>query len=83
VGAVPWGDEIEHSVLQVGGSSLRGFTDPWFVDTAFYHKKSKTLLITDVVLKVSEDPVPVAVGLALLTLFCSRNTNRLQPVQST
>ena len=60
VGAVPWGDEIEHSVLQVGGSSLRGFKDPWFVDTAFYHKKSKTMLITDVVLKVSEDPVPVA-----------------------
>ena len=60
VGAVPWGDEIEHSVLQVGGSSLRGFTDPWFVDTAFYHKKSKTMLVTDVVLKVSEDPVPVA-----------------------
>ena len=60
VGAVPWCDEIEHSVLEVGGSSLRGFKDPWFVDTAFYHKKSKTMLITDVVLKVSEDPVPVA-----------------------
>lgn len=60
VGAVPWGDQIEHSVLQVGGSSLRGFKDPWFVDTAFYHKRSKTLLITDVVLKVSADPVPVA-----------------------
>lgn len=60
VGAVPWGGQIEHAVLQVGGSSLRGFKDPWFVDTAFYHVKSKTMLITDVVLKVSPDPVPVA-----------------------
>ena len=59
VGSVPWQAEIEHSVLQVGGSSLRGFSDPWFVDTAFFHKKSKTLLVTDVVLHVSEDPPPV------------------------
>ena len=57
---MPWGGQIEHAVLQVGGSSLRGFKDPWFVDTAFYHVKSKTMLITDVVLKVSPDPVPVA-----------------------
>ena len=60
VGSVPWGDQIEHKVLEVGGSSLRNFSDPWFVDVAFYHKKSKTMLVTDVVLKVSEDPVPVA-----------------------
>ena len=60
IGAVPWQAEIEHSVLQVGGSSLRGFKDPWFVDTAFFHKKSKTMLITDVVLHVSEDPPPVS-----------------------
>jgi hypothetical protein len=60
VGAVPWQDQIEHSVLEVGGSSLRGFKDPWFVDTAFYDKRSKTMIVTDVVLKVSEDPPPVA-----------------------
>ncbi len=59
VGSVPWQDEIEHEVLEVGGSSLRNFKEPWFVDTAFYHKKSKTMLITDVVLHVSEDPPPV------------------------
>jgi len=29
VGAVPWAGQIEHSVLQVGGSSLRNFVDPW------------------------------------------------------
>ena len=60
VGSVPWGDQIEHSVIEVGGSSLRNFKDPWFVDTAFYLKKTKTLLITDVVMKVNPDPVPVA-----------------------
>ena len=59
VGSVPWQHEIEHEVLEVGGSSLRNFKEPWFVDTAFYHKKSKTMLITDVVLHVSEDPPPV------------------------
>ena len=30
------------------------------MDTAFYDKRSKTMIVTDVVLKVSEDPVPVA-----------------------
>ena len=30
------------------------------MDVAFYHKKSKAMLVADVVLKVSEDPVPVA-----------------------
>jgi hypothetical protein len=59
VGAVPWCEEIEHSVLQVGGSSLRNFSDPWFVDTAFYHQKTKTLLVTDAVLHVSPDPPPI------------------------
>ena len=58
---MPWADEIEHYTLEVGGSSLRNFKDPWFVDTAFYHKRSKTMLVTDVVLHVSQDPVPVAV----------------------
>jgi hypothetical protein len=59
-GNVPWKDEIEHETLKVGGSSLRNFKDPWFVDTAFYVKDTKTLIVTDVVEKVSNTPVPVA-----------------------
>jgi hypothetical protein len=57
--------QIEHSVLQVGGSSLRNFVDPWFVDTAFFHKASKTLLVTDVVQRVS------AAGAYTRSHFCS------------
>ena len=75
IGAVPWADEIEHYTLEVGGSSLRNFKDPWFVDTAFYHKRSKTMLVTDVVLHVSQDPVPVAVIDGALA--------RLRPILST
>jgi len=56
---VPWANEIEHAVLQVGGSSLRGFTDPWFVDTAFYLKRTKTVVLTDVMEKVSQQAPPV------------------------
>ena len=56
---VPWADEIEHAVLHVGGSSLRGFTDPWFVDTAFYLKRTKTVVLTDVMEKVSQQAPPV------------------------
>jgi len=57
---VPWKDEIEHETLKVGGSSLRNFKDPWFVDTAFYVKETKSLVLTDVLEKVSNTPVPVA-----------------------
>jgi len=56
---VPWANEIEHAVLQVGGSSLRGFKDPWFVDTAFYLKRTKTVVLTDVMEKVSQQAPPV------------------------
>jgi len=56
---VPWANEIEHAVLHVGGSSLRGFTDPWFVDTAFYLKRTKTVVLTDVMEKVSMQAPPV------------------------
>lgn len=56
---VPWADEIEHAVLHVGGSSLRGFSDPWFVDTAFYLKRTKTVVLTDVMEKVSQQAPPV------------------------
>lgn len=56
---VPWADEIEHAVLHVGGSSLRNFKDPWFVDTAFYLKRTKTVVLTDVMEKVSMQAPPV------------------------
>lgn len=50
--AAPWGDEIEHAVLgplkapQVGG----------FGETAFFHKATGTLLLTDSIVRVDEEP---------------------------
>ena len=48
----PWAEDIEHIVLDplvpkgVGG----------FSETAFFHKKSKTLIVTDLVVKVEDEP---------------------------
>ena len=53
--SAPWNDDIEHVVLSplvpkgVGG----------FSETAFFHKKTKTLLVTDLVIQV--DPEPPAI----------------------
>jgi len=47
-GDVPWKDDLEHVVL--GPFKSRGGEAPGvFEDVAFFHKKSKTLLVTDVV----------------------------------
>ncbi|KAK3244851.1 hypothetical protein CYMTET_45556 [Cymbomonas tetramitiformis] len=58
----PWGDQIEHEVLGVGGSVLTGFNRPWFTDCGFYDRRSRTLLVTDVVQSAhSQEPPAVAV----------------------
>ncbi|KAK3282458.1 hypothetical protein CYMTET_9807 [Cymbomonas tetramitiformis] len=54
--------EIEHEVLGVGGSVLTGFNRPWFTDCGFYDRRSRTLLVTDVVQSAhSQEPPAVAV----------------------
>lgn len=58
-GTEPWADEIDTAVLSVGGSSLTGFDAPWFGDAGFYHRASKTLIVTDVVQKVPREPPEV------------------------
>ena len=48
----PWGDEIEHFILgplKVG--SLGGFSE-----TAFFHKTSSTVLVTDSIIQVDDEP---------------------------
>jgi len=48
----PWNDEIDHLVLKplvpkgVGG----------FSETAFFHKETKTLLVTDIIIKITAEP---------------------------
>ena len=49
----PWADELEHALLE-----LPLGLGP-FVEVVFFHKDSKTLLVTDVVISVPEDPPEV------------------------
>lgn len=51
----PWEQEIEYKVFYVGPPATAGT----YAETAFFHRKSKTLLITDAVLKVPSTPPPV------------------------
>ena len=50
--AAPWAEELETAILTVGGSAFTGFDAPWFTEVAWYHRKSRTLLVTDAVLQV-------------------------------
>ena len=46
-----WGDEFEHEVLTV-----KPGPGSYFQDVGLYHRPSKTLLVTDVILAVTEEP---------------------------
>uniref|UniRef100_A0A7S2AMT3 DUF4336 domain-containing protein n=1 Tax=Octactis speculum TaxID=3111310 RepID=A0A7S2AMT3_9STRA len=48
----PWSDEIDHHVL----GPLKFKSVGYFSETAFFHKASKTLLVTDTIIKVDEEP---------------------------
>ncbi|CAE8689775.1 unnamed protein product [Polarella glacialis] len=54
-GSPPWEQEIEYKVFYVGPPETAGT----YAETAFFHKKTNTLLITDAVLKVPDMPPPV------------------------
>lgn len=49
-----WGGELEHEVLTV-----KPGPGSFFQDVAFVHKSSKTLLICDAILAVTEEPPPI------------------------
>lgn len=51
--AAPWADELDHVLLE-----LPLGLGP-FVEVVFFHKESKTLLVTDVVISVPADPPEV------------------------
>lgn len=48
----PWGDEIDHVSL----GPLRPPGPGGFAETAFFHRATGTLLVTDAVVKVEDDP---------------------------
>ncbi|XP_002990504.2 uncharacterized protein LOC9631551 [Selaginella moellendorffii] len=60
-GSVPWGSEIDYKIL----SSPEVGIGP-YVEVAFFHKKSRTLLMTDAVIYVPERPPEVVSREALL-----------------
>ena len=49
-----WGGEIEHEVLTV-----KPGPGSYFQDVALYHKPSKTMLLCDALLAVTEEPPPI------------------------
>ena len=66
----PWSDDIEHIVLDplippgVGG----------FSETAFFHKKSQTLLVTDLVINVDAEPPAIIQDDPRALLYHARDT---------
>lgn len=66
----PWSDDIEHLVLDplippgVGG----------FSETAFFHKKSQTLLVTDLVINVDDEPPAIIQDDPRALLYHARDT---------
>jgi hypothetical protein len=74
----PWGDEIDHEILGplkppgVGG----------FGDTAFFHKATGTLLVTDAVVRVDDAPPAIIQDDPRALLYHARDT-MTQIVQDT
>ena len=54
-GAPEWQDEIDYEVLGPFAFESVGA----FSETAFYHKSTKTLLVTDTVVSVDKNPPPI------------------------
>lgn len=74
----PWGDEIEHQVLPtlkppgVGG----------FAETAFFHKETNTLLVTDTIVRVDDEP-PAIINEDPRSLLYHARDNMLEVVTDT
>ena len=74
--AAPWADELEHALLE-----LPLGLGP-FVEVVFYHKASRTLLVTDVVIAVPEDPPEVCTVDPRPLLVRSKDTREPLPADS-
>lgn len=54
----PWIDELQYETLAAGTFDIGGVPTTLY-ETAFFHRPSKTLIVTDSVAKVSLDPPPL------------------------
>lgn len=70
-GAPEWQDEIEYEVLGPFAFEAVGA----FSETAFYHKTSKTLLVTDTVISVDKNPPPIIQEDPRALLFHARDNS--------
>ena len=74
--ACPWSNEIDHIVLDpIEFKSVGKFSE-----TAFYHKETKTLIVTDIIVKVTEKPPAIIEEDPRAILFHSRD-NMTQVIQ--
>lgn len=76
--ASPWKDDIEHVSL----GPLRPKGVGGFGDTAFFHKETKTLLVTDAVVRVDDNPPPIIDEDPRALLYHARDT-MLEEVEDT
>ena len=65
----PWGNEIDHAVLGPLLPPGRG----GYSETAFYHKETKTLIVTDAIVKVPDDPPAIIQDDPRALLYHARN----------
>mmetsp|Transcript_16939 Transcript_16939/g.27533 ORF Transcript_16939/g.27533 Transcript_16939/m.27533 type:complete len:473 (-) Transcript_16939:1534-2952(-) len=72
-----WTDEIQYETLTAGTFSIGGTPTPLY-ETAFYHRSSKTLIVTDAVAQVPLDPPPLNRADSLL-LISKRSTSDPMP----
>lgn len=66
---VPWGAEIDHASL----GPLRPKGAGGFGETAFFHKATKTLLVTDSIVKVESEPPAIIQDDPRALLYHARN----------
>ena len=74
----PWAADFDFRVL----GPLRFKSVGAFSETAFYHRDTKTLLVTDIIVKVGDQPPPIILEDPRAILFHSRN-EMLDDVQDT
>jgi len=66
----PWSRDFEYASI----GPLRFKSVGGFGETAFFHKKTKTLIVTDAVVKISDEPPPIIEEDPRALLYHSRDT---------
>jgi len=76
----PWINEIEYETLASGTFTI-GMSPTTFYETAFFHKKSKSLIVTDSVVRIPKN-VPELNDADKLLLISKRSTSDPMPIDT-